>query len=109
MSSKKLGALIRSVPPATMTRDTVAAEQPDPPPVAAKPVLEAPTELRTVRPVKAIEAEVPFQVLIPESIRKQLGHMAAEEGQSLRALALRAFRSLGIDVTDAQIKGKRGR
>ena len=56
MSSKKLGALIRSVPPATVAA-TAVAEAPEPPPVAAKPAPEAPTDLRTVRPVKAIEAE----------------------------------------------------
>ena len=55
-----------------------------------------------------METEVPLQVLIPASIRKQLGLKAAEEGQSLRALMLLAIRSLGITVTDVQIKGKRG-
>jgi hypothetical protein len=55
-----------------------------------------------------MEPEVPLQVLIPASIRKQLGLKAAEEGQSLRALMLLAIRSLGITVTDVQIKGKRG-
>jgi hypothetical protein len=52
---------------------------------------------------------VPLQVLIPAGIRKQLALKAAEEGQSLRALVLRAIRSLGITVTDAEIRGKRGR
>ena len=50
-----------------------------------------------------------MQVLIPASIRKQLALKAAEEGQSLRALILRAIRSLGVTVTDADIRGKRGR
>jgi hypothetical protein len=98
MTSKKLGALIRSVPPATAHEAPAA-----PPPPAIRPAS------RPIAPEPAIEPEVPFQVLIPKSIRRQLGHMAAEEGQSLRALALRAFRSLGITVTDDQIKGKRSR
>jgi hypothetical protein len=51
---------------------------------------------------------VPLQVLIPANIRKQLAHKAAEEGESLRALVLRAIRSLGVTVTDAEIAGKRG-
>jgi hypothetical protein len=102
MTSKKLGALIRSVPPAT------AAEAPEPPTAPPATMAVASSPVRIGRAVPAVEPEVPFQVLIPESIRKQLGHMSAEEGQSLRALALRAFRSLGITVTDAQIKGKRG-
>jgi hypothetical protein len=50
-----------------------------------------------------IEPEVPLQVL------RELALKAAGEGQSLRALMLRAIRSLGIAVTDAEIRGKRGR
>lgn len=98
MTSKKLGALLRSVPPAT-----AAVEQPE------LPVVAAPAVQRIARTASAIEPEVPLQVLIPASIRKQLALKAAEEGQSLRALVLRAIRSLGITVTDADIKGKRGR
>jgi len=100
MTSKKLGALLRSVPPAT------APATPETPAPMAVLVQSSPPKIRA-EPVA--EPEVPFQVLIPESVRKQLGHMSAEEGQSLRALALRAFRSLGITVTDEQIIGKRGR
>ena len=86
MTSKKLGAILRSVPPATARGE----------PVEAPPA--APTE-----------PEVPLQVLIPASVRKQLGLKAAEEGQSLRSLVLRAIRSLGIAVSEAQIQGRRGR
>jgi hypothetical protein len=93
MTSKKLGALLRSVPPATVT------ETPE-------PSIEAPAPLA---PEPAVEPEVPLQILIPASIRKQLALKAAEEGKSLRALVLGAIRSLGITVTDADIKGKRGR
>jgi hypothetical protein len=101
MTSKKLGALLRSVPRAT------AVEEPEPP--AATPVAAEPAVRRTERAAPAIEPEVPLQVLIPASIRKQLALKAAEEGKSLRALVLGAIRSLGITVTDADIKGKRGR
>ena len=73
-----------------------------PPPVAV-------TARDTPRTRPAVEPEVPLQVLVPKSIRKQLGHKAAEEGQSLRALVLRAFRGIGLTVTDDQIEGKRGR
>jgi hypothetical protein len=52
---------------------------------------------------------VPLQVLIPEHVRKRLAVKAAEEGRSLRALMLTAIRSLGIEVTDEEIRGKRGR
>src|SRR4051812_20054184 len=103
MTSKKLGALLRSVPHAVVTevQDTAAT-----PPEPASSVVP---ERKAARPPPAIEPEVPLQVLIPASIRKQLAFKAAEEGQSLRALVLRAIRSLGITVTDAEIKGKRGR
>jgi hypothetical protein len=53
--------------------------------------------------------EVPLQVLVPEPIREQLGIIAARERTSLRALVLRAVRSLGIEVQDEEIKDKRGR
>jgi hypothetical protein len=103
MTSKKLGALLRSVPPATVAEvQDAAALPPEPPPA----VISQP---QAARAQPAIEPEVPLQVLIPSSIRKQLAFKAAEEGQSLRALVLRAIRSLGITVTDAEIKGKRGR
>jgi hypothetical protein len=35
--------------------------------------------------------------------------VAKERGASLRSLILRAVRSLGIEVTEEEIKGKRGR
>lgn len=98
MTSKKLGALLRSVPSAT------APAEPAPSPDSAS---EPPRW--TPRETSAVEREVPLQVLIPERIRKRLAIKAAEEGQSLRALILRAIRSLGIEVTEADIKGKRGR
>jgi hypothetical protein len=97
MTSKKLGALLRSVPPAT-------AEPPPTAEVVPEPALD---HARRAEP--AGEREVPLQVLIPERLRKQLAVKAAEEGQSLRALILRAIRSLGIEVSDADIRGKRGR
>jgi hypothetical protein len=103
MTSKKLGALLRSVPPAT-----ASAKMPDAPSTVPTPE-QAPQSppRRQTKPV--VEREVPLQVLIPERIRRQLGVKAAEEGRSLRELVLHAVRSLGIDVTDAEIKGKRGR
>jgi hypothetical protein len=104
MTSKKLGDLLRSVPPATAGE---AKQQP--PATAPAPVVEDPTLTRKPPPIGLFESEVPLQVLIPASIRKQLAFKAAEEGQSLRALVLRAIRSLGVTVTEADIKGKRGR
>ena len=103
MTSKKLGALLQSVPPATAR----AVRDETPAPAAAKP---QPTPRRSV-PVAVVkeEPEVPLQVLVPAHIREELGIMVAKERVSLRALILRSIRSLGIEVTEEEIKGKRGR
>jgi hypothetical protein len=100
MTSKKLGALLRSVPPATARAEVL-------PPLVSAPILPA----KPPRPVEraATEPDVPLQVLIPKHIRKRLAVKAAEEGRSLRALMLTAIRSRGIEVSDAEIRGKRGR
>ena len=106
MTSKKLGALLRSVPPATAIEQPKPAEAPVTTPMSAA---VEPAPRKASRPASVVEPEVPLQVLIPANIRKQLALKAAEDGQSLRALVLIAIRSLGIPVTDADIKGKRGR
>jgi len=102
MTSKKLGALLRSVPPAV-----ARVEAPEPPPGAA-PSAPAAEPRRAAQPA-ASEPEVPLQVLVPRHIHRKLAVKAAEEGPSLRGLVLRAIRSLGIEVTDEEIRGKRGR
>ena len=104
MTSKKLGALLRSVPPATARTEVSEAVSAIPPP---EPVPAA--SPRRASRSEAIEPEVPLQVLIPRRIRTQLGVKAAEEGRSLRELVLHAIRSLGIEVSDEDIRGKRGR
>lgn len=104
MTSKKLGALLQSVPPATArpapnVGPTVSATEPQVAP-------------RRVAPAVAVkdESEVPLQVLIPARVREELGIMVAKErGASLRSLILRAVRGLGIEVTEEEIRGKRGR
>jgi hypothetical protein len=104
MTSKKLGALLQSVPPATAR---AAPETSSGVPAAKAP----PAPRRTVMAVAAkAEPEVPLQVLVPAHIREELGIMVAKErGASLRSLILRGVRSLGIEVTDEEIRGKRGR
>jgi hypothetical protein len=103
MTSKKLGALLQSVPPATVRA------VPDASPAA--PAAKAqPSRRHAVAPVTARdEPEVPLQVLVPAHIREELGIMVAKERISLRSLILRSVRSLGIEVTEEEIKGKRGR
>jgi hypothetical protein len=103
MPSKKLASLIQSVPPATAR----AIQDVSP---AAPPPKPEPTVRRVVpAPVVSEEPEVPLQVLVPAHIREALGIMIAKERTSLRSLILRAVRSLGIEVTEEEIKGKRGR
>jgi hypothetical protein len=100
MPSKKLASLIQSVPAATARPISLPAP-------AATP---EPTERRAPRmPTVRDEPEVPLQVLIPARIREELGIMVAKERVSLRALILRSVRSLGIEVTEQEIRGKRGR
>jgi hypothetical protein len=104
MTSKKLGALLQSVPPAT------ARAAPDVAPAAPAAKPEAAPRRIAPAVVAQGETEVPLQVLIPARIREELGiMMARERGSSLRSLILRAVRSLGIEVTDEEIRGKRGR
>jgi hypothetical protein len=104
MTSKKLASLMQSVPPATARAapdisPVVSVAKPEP--VARRPTA-APAALKE-------EPEVPLQVLIPARIREELGIMIAKERVSLRSLILRGVRSLGIEVTEEEIRGKRGR
>jgi hypothetical protein len=97
MSSKQLGAILNRVPPATAR-----------PAAASTPAADLDPAKRRLVPV-APTREVPLQVLVPEHIREELGVLAARERTSLRALVLRAVRSLGIEVSEDEIKDKRGR
>ena len=101
MTSKKLGALLQSVPPATARPGDNAAR-----PASSRAAQVSP---RPGAPVAEAEPEVPLQVLVPAHIREELGIMVAKERVSLRSLILRGVRSLGIEVTEEEIKGKRGR
>jgi hypothetical protein len=103
MTSKKLGALLQSVPPATAR----AAPEISPVSLVEKPT--PPPPRRAAPPAAKEEPEVPLQVLVPAHIREELGIMVAKERTSLRSLILRSVRSLGIEVTAEEIKGKRGR
>jgi hypothetical protein len=100
MTSKKLGALLQSVPPATARAAPNTFTEP--------PHVETSLRRAALTPAED-EPEVPLQVLVPTHIREQLGIMVAKERVSLRSLILRAVRSLGIEVTEEEIKGKRGR
>jgi hypothetical protein len=103
--SKQLGALLGRVPSATVAGQhqrfapvTYAPEQPH-------PSVSAPS----VPPAIADEPEVPLQVLVPRHVRIQLDRMHADTRKPLRALTLEALRAIGIEVSDEDIAGKRGR
>jgi hypothetical protein len=103
MTSKKLGALLQSVPPAT------ARAVPDTSSAAAVPKAQLGPRRAVPPAVAKDEPEVPLQVLVPAHIREELGIMVAKERVSLRSLILRGVRSLGIEVSEEEIRGKRGR
>lgn len=100
--SKQLGALLGRVPSATVSGQ---------PPGRSAPVPYAPEQPQTpaIAPAAAAEPEVPLQVLVPWHVRIQLDRMRAETRKSLRALTLEALRAIGIEVSDEDIAGKRGR
>ena len=111
-TSKKLGNLMRQVPPAT------ASEQPAP---TAQEAAAPPTPLRPVvveepaapaprgRRIPEDDPYVATQLKLPRSVRRQLDHMNINTGEELRVLVMRAIRSLGITVTDEQLKSRRKR
>jgi hypothetical protein len=109
VTSKKLGALLRSVPPAIARAEATPAPLVAPPPLPSEQPGRQPASQQPITARAAAEPEVPLQVLVPKHIRVQLGVKAAQEGHSLRALILTGIRSLGITVTDEEIRDKRGR
>ena len=99
MSSKQLSSLIRKAPPATLTEAMSRRRR--------ETSLGAVRSTPTVVKKKPPEPEVPIQVKLPESIRKQLYHMSVEEGVSLRTFILRAIQGLGIEVPKDELNSRR--
>lgn len=62
----------------------------------------------TSLPIPACE-EVPMQVMVPESVRRQVALMCADRGESMRAVVLKGLSALGIDISDAELNDRRGR
>jgi len=92
MTSKQLGSLLRKAPPATAREERATETEPRPAPASAQ-----------LREGKG--REVPLHVLVPAHVRKQVDILGAQQGESLRTLVLRGLRSLGIEVSDDEIKG----
>lgn len=55
------------------------------------------------------EREVPIQVMVPESIRKQVAMMGASRGDNIRTTVKRGLRPIGIDVPESELVDRRGR
>jgi hypothetical protein len=53
--------------------------------------------------------EVPIQVMVPPSVRRQLAIMSAERGENLRTVVLRALGAIGIKIPPSQLVDRRGR
>jgi hypothetical protein len=90
--TKKLASLMDAVPPAVVVVDA------PPPPAPPRPEVAV-----------ADDREVTLQITIPRRVRRQLDRLAFEREETLRAVILRAVRSLGVEVDDDELKDKRGR
>lgn len=61
------------------------------------------------RGVLAEQRERPIQVMVPESVRRQVALMSAERGESIRTVVLRGLQAVGIDIPDSELADRRGR
>lgn len=46
------------------------------------------------------EREVPIQVMVPETVRRQAALMSADRGENIRTVVLRGLRAIGIDIPE---------
>jgi trimethylamine:corrinoid methyltransferase-like protein len=53
--------------------------------------------------------EVPLQIMVPESIRRQVALLCADRGENIRTMVLRGLRSVGIQVSESELTDRRGR
>ena len=53
--------------------------------------------------------EVPLQVTVPRRVKHELDVRAAQTGRTKRTIVLEALRSVGFDMTDEEVAGRRGR
>jgi hypothetical protein len=59
--------------------------------------------------VSAALKEVPIQVMVPKSVRRQVALMGAERGENIRTVVLRGLRAIGVDIPDSELIDRRGR
>ncbi|WP_144860884.1 hypothetical protein [Mesorhizobium sp. J18] len=55
------------------------------------------------------EKEVPIQVMVPETVRRQVALMGADRGENIRTVVLRGLRAIGIDIPESELADRRGR
>ena len=53
--------------------------------------------------------EVPVQVTVPRRVKRELDVRAAQTGRTKRTIVLEALRSVGFDMTDEEVAGRRGK
>ena len=61
------------------------------------------------RPTSLEPREVPIQVMVSETIRRQVALMSAERGENIRTVVLRGLRAIGISVPESELSDRRGR
>lgn len=55
------------------------------------------------------QREVPIQVMVPETVRRQVALMGADRGENIRTVVLRGLRAIGIDIPESELADRRGR
>lgn len=55
------------------------------------------------------QKDVPLQVMVPATVRRQLALLCAERGESMRTVVLRGLRSFGVEIDEAELVDRRGR
>jgi hypothetical protein len=71
--------------------------------------ISARTRARGLQPAEAQSKQLPFQVMVPADVRRQVAMMSAEQGQSIRTIVLTALRGIGIRIEDSELIDRRGR
>lgn len=55
------------------------------------------------------EREVPIQIMVSETVRRQVALMGADRGENIRTVVLRGLRAIGISIPDSELADRRGR
>lgn len=64
---------------------------------------------QAVVPAELAYKDVPLQVMVPPTVRRQLALLCAERGESMRTVVLRGLRNLGVEIDEAELVDRRGR